>query len=97
MLEASSQDPDHVLAPLFAVLDGAVVPYAELIEASRKLAAGLVKQGNSMILSFDEDSRGVWDLEQLTDREAVAFGLWAALRLQTHPTSSGGSTQVDAP
>jgi hypothetical protein len=82
MREASRSGRDDVLAPLFAVLDGAVVAYTELIYAGRKIAGGLVGHGKPMILSDDDDSPGVWDLERLTDREAVVFGLWVAMRLR---------------
>jgi hypothetical protein len=82
MLEPSRSSRNDLLSPLFAVLDGAVVSYAELVEAGRRLAGGLVKRGKPMILSDDEDSLGVWDLERLSDREAVTWGLLVALEVR---------------
>jgi hypothetical protein len=65
---------EEVLRPLLAAMDGEPVPYSELVEAGRMLAAVLVTHRLPVILNSD----GVWDLEQLTDAEAVAWGMWVA-------------------
>jgi len=64
--------------PLLAVIDREPVPFSELVEAGRKLAAVLVTHRLPVILNSDGPWSGVWDLEKLTDSEAVAWGMWVA-------------------
>jgi hypothetical protein len=64
--------------PLLAVIDREPVPFSELVEAGRKLAAVLVTHRLPVILNSDGPWSGVWDLEKLTDSEAVAWGTWVA-------------------
>ena len=74
-------DPkEEVLRPLLAAMDGEVVPYRELVEAGRMIAAVLVTHKLPVILNSDGPWSGVWDLERLTDDEAVAWGMWVAKR-----------------
>jgi hypothetical protein len=58
---------EEVLRPLLAAMDGEPVPYSELVEAGRMLAAVLVTHRLPVILNSDGPWSGVWDLEKLTD------------------------------
>ena len=69
---------EEVLRPFLAAMDGEPVPYGELVEAGRKIAAVLVTHKLPVILNSDGPWSGVWDLERLTDSEAVAWGMWVA-------------------
>jgi hypothetical protein len=71
---------EEVLRPLLAAMDGERVPYGELVEAGRMIAAVLVNHRLPVILNSDGPWSGVWDLEQLTDDEAVAWGMWVATK-----------------
>ena len=72
---------DHeVLAPLLALLRGEPVPYVDLVAAGRKLAGALVRGDRPLSVSTDGPWAGVWNLEELTDGEAVAWGMWVATR-----------------
>jgi hypothetical protein len=64
----------EVLGPLLAAMGGKPVPYGALVEAGRKIAAVLVTHRLPVILNSDGPWSGEWDLEQLTDEEAVAWG-----------------------
>jgi hypothetical protein len=44
------------------------------------IAAVLVTHRLPVILNSDGPRSGVWDLEQLTDGEAVAWGMWVATK-----------------
>jgi hypothetical protein len=44
------------------------------------IAAVLVTHRLPVILNSDGPWSGVWDLEQLTDGEAVAWGMWVATK-----------------
>ena len=72
-----------ILAPFLAVLRGAVVPYGELVGAGRMIAGALVAKGKPVAVCMDAHWAGVWDLEQLTDGEAVDWGLWVATQAST--------------
>jgi hypothetical protein len=72
-----------ILAPFLAVLRGAVVPYRELVRAGRMIAGALVSQGKPVAFCMDTHWAGVWDLERLTDSEAVDWGLWVATQAST--------------
>jgi len=72
-----------ILAPFLAVLGGAVVPYRELVGAGRMIAGALVAQGKPLAVCMDTHWAGVWDLERLTDGEAVNWGLWVATQAST--------------
>jgi hypothetical protein len=63
---------------LVTFLEGKPVPYQELVAAGRRLAQALVSRGHSIILCGESEWVGVWDLERLTDGEAVDWGLWVA-------------------
>jgi hypothetical protein len=73
-------DRREVLAPLLAAMDGKVVPHADLVEAGRQLAAALVAHGHPVTLIEDGPWAGVWELDRLTDDEAVAWGTWVATK-----------------
>jgi hypothetical protein len=77
---AGQNTQGDIIQPFLAVLEGTVVPYTELVNAGRMIAAALVAQGKPLAVSTDPDWAGVWDLERLTDREAVEWGLWVATR-----------------
>jgi hypothetical protein len=68
------------LQPFLDVLAGAPVPYRDLIAAGRSIADALIARGRTVSISGDDHWAGVWDLERLTDREAVGWGLWVAYR-----------------
>ena len=72
-----------ILTPFLAVLGGAVVPYHELVRAGRMIAGALVAQGKALTFCMDTHWAGVWDLERLTDGEAVDWGLWVATQANT--------------
>jgi hypothetical protein len=71
-------DRREVLAPLLAAMDGKEVPRAELVEAGRKLAGALVAHGHPVTLIGSGPCTGVWELDRLTDDEAIAWGMWVA-------------------
>lgn len=66
------------LRPLLAFLEGKPVPYQEMVAASRQLAEALVSRSHSIILIGEGEYAGIWDLERLSDCEAVDWGLWVA-------------------
>jgi hypothetical protein len=67
-----------VLEPFLSVLDGRAVPCRDLITAGRRIADALVAQGWPVVLCGESHWAGVWDLERLTDGEAVDWGFWVA-------------------
>src|ERR671919_196444 len=69
---------EEVLRPLLAAMDGEPVPYSELVEAGRMIAAVLVTHRLPVILNSDGAWSGVWDLEQRPEEEAVAWGMGVA-------------------
>jgi hypothetical protein len=71
-----------LLAPFLECLDGKPTPKADLVTAGRKLARGLILRDRPVILSGDGPWAGVWDLERLTDDEAVAWGLRVATKVR---------------
>jgi hypothetical protein len=71
-----------LLGPFLQCLDGEPTPQANLVVAGRKLAWGLILRGRPVILSGDGPWAGVWDLERLTDLEAVAWGFWVATKVR---------------
>jgi hypothetical protein len=74
------------LRPLFAFLEGKPVAYLELVAAGRSLAHSLISRGVSTIACDEDEWAGVWDLERLTDADAVDWGLWVAKKAR--PTKS---------
>jgi hypothetical protein len=66
------------LRPLLAFLDGKPVPYQEMVAASRQLAEALVSRSHTIIIIGEGEYAGIWDLEQMSDGEAVDWGLWVA-------------------
>lgn len=72
----------EALRPFLTVLDGDPVPHAELVAAGRRMAGALVAHGRPVTLCADDRWAGVWDLERLTDDEAVAWGLWVAMKVR---------------
>jgi hypothetical protein len=77
--EASRRD---ILRPFFSALEGGPAPYGELVASGRMLAQALVTSGRPISICEDNHWAGVWDLERLTDDEAVAWGLWVAMKAQ---------------
>jgi hypothetical protein len=77
-------DRNEVLEPLFAVLGGRFVPYEDVVNASRKVAAALISRGKPFSLCGEGSWAGVWALERLTDDEAVVWGVWVATRIRGH-------------
>jgi hypothetical protein len=71
-----------VLEPFLGVLEGSIVPYTELVDAGRMIARAMVALGRPIVISTEDTWAGVWDLERLTDREAVAWGFWVVSRLE---------------
>jgi hypothetical protein len=67
-----------VIEPFVRVLEGRPVPYGDLVRGGRMLAGALVARGKTLAVSTDEPWAGVWDLEHLTDSEAVEWGLCVA-------------------
>jgi hypothetical protein len=47
------------------------------------IAGALVAQGKTLTFCMDTHWAGVWDLERLTDGEAVDWGLWVATQAST--------------
>jgi hypothetical protein len=74
-------DRSEVLRPFLSALEGREVPYSELVEAGRRIAAVLVDHGRPVTLCGDGPWAGVWDLERLTDDEAAAWGMWVASKV----------------
>ena len=70
-----------LLQPLMNALEGKPVPHSELVQAARLVAAALVTHGRPVAMSEEGPWAGVWDLERLTDDEAVAWGMWVATRV----------------
>jgi hypothetical protein len=73
-------DRGAILQPFLTVLKGTPVPYSELVAGGRSIAGALVARGRTVAISGDDHWAGVWDLERLTDAEAVDWGLWVAYR-----------------
>jgi hypothetical protein len=75
-------DRRELLGPLKAALEGQAVPHDELVRAGRMIAAALVKHCRPVTICGDGPWAGVWDLERLTDDEAVAWGMWVATKVR---------------
>jgi hypothetical protein len=73
-----------LLAPFLECLEGKPTPKADLVTAGRKLALGLVLRDRPIVVCGDGPWAGVWDLEKLTDSEAVSWGLCIATKVR-HP------------
>ena len=73
------------LQPFLAALDGTPVPRAELVAGGRKIAQVLIAYGRPVTLCADDHWAGVWDLERLTDDEAVFWGFWVAMKAGPPP------------
>jgi hypothetical protein len=71
----------EVLGPFLTALDGTPVPYAELVAGGRRMAEVLVEHGRPVTICTDGPLAGVWDLERLTDEEAVAWGFGVAMKV----------------
>jgi hypothetical protein len=50
------------------------------VSAGRRMAGALVAHGRPVSLCDESQWAGVWDLEKLTDGEAVDWGLWVATK-----------------
>jgi hypothetical protein len=72
----------EALKPFLTVLDGIPVPRTELVAGGRRMAEILVAHGRPITLCPDDHWAGVWDLERLTDDEAVSWGLWVAMKIR---------------
>jgi hypothetical protein len=81
-VERGAAERGDVLEPFLGVLEGSIVPYAELVHAGRLIARAMVALGRPIVISAEDTWAGVWDLERLTDREAVAWGFWVVSRLE---------------
>jgi hypothetical protein len=68
----------EALGPFLTVLDGTPVPHAELVAGGRRMVA----HGRPLTLCADDHWAGVWDPERPTDDEAVAWGLWVAMKVR---------------
>jgi hypothetical protein len=73
-------DSGDVLQPFLTVLEGGLVSYRDLVSAGRRMAGALVAHGRPVSLCDESQWAGVWDLEKLTDGEAVDWGLWVATK-----------------
>jgi hypothetical protein len=73
-------DSGDVLQPFLTVLEGGLVSYRDLVSAGRRIAGALVAHGRPVSLCGESHWAGVWDLEKLTDGEAVDWGLWVATK-----------------
>jgi hypothetical protein len=69
-------DRGDVLAPFLSVLDGRAVPYRDLVSAGRRLRMPLWPRRWPVVVCGESHWAVVWDLERLTDGEAVDWGLW---------------------
>jgi hypothetical protein len=67
---------------LVRALEGEPVPYAEVVRSGRLIAAALVAAGRPLSVVRDGPWAGVWDLEELTDEEAAAWGMWVATKVR---------------
>jgi hypothetical protein len=86
-VEQEPLSPDSVghptlLHPFLQCLDGKPTPKVDLVMAGKKLARGLILRDRPVILCGEGPWAGVWDLERLTDSEAVAWGLWIATKVR---------------
>jgi hypothetical protein len=70
-----------LMQPLVKALEGKPVPHIEVVRSGRLIAAALVKYGRPISIAGDGPWAGVWNLEQLTDEEAAAWGMWVATRV----------------
>jgi hypothetical protein len=70
------------LKSFLEALEGTPVPRRELVAAGHQMAQVLVAHGRPVILTGHGRWAGVWDLERLTDDEAVAWGIWMARRVR---------------
>jgi hypothetical protein len=86
-MSSRQTDRGDPLRPLLAFLNGKPVPYQEMVAASRQLAEALVSRNHSIILIGEGEYAGIWDLEQMSDGEAVDWGLWVAAKSER---ASGG-------
>jgi hypothetical protein len=76
------------LGSILAFLDGTPTPAPDLVSAGRTLARARIGRGRPVIVCGDGAWAGVWDLEQLTDTEAVTWGLWIAMKVRRVQTPS---------
>jgi hypothetical protein len=74
--------PSTLLASFLEWLEGKPTPKADLATAGRKLARALILRDRAIVVCGDGPWAGVWDLEKLTDSEAVAWGLWIATKIR---------------
>jgi hypothetical protein len=79
----------EVLGPFLAALRGSPVPYSDLVQAGRMVAAVLVAHGRPISVCGDGPWAGVWDLERLTDDEAVIWGMWVATKVRATRPEEG--------
>jgi len=94
MTHIHANRPD-TLRPFRALLDGIPVPLAELVAGGRRMAEVPVAHGRPVTLCADDHWAGVWDLELLTDDEAVSWGLWVVMK--TRPSHDRGGRGTGAP
>jgi hypothetical protein len=77
---------ENLTQALTKALRGEPVPYTDVVHSGRLIASVLVAAGRPISVVRDGPWAGVWDLEELTDAEAAAWGIWVATRLA--PTAS---------
>jgi hypothetical protein len=58
---------EGILDPLLKALEGEAVPRSDMVQASRLVAAALVRNGCPITVSGEGPWAGVWDQERLTD------------------------------
>jgi hypothetical protein len=51
------------------------------------LAAALVSRGKPFSLCADGALAGEWNLERLTDDEALVWGIWVTMRIRGRPSA----------
>jgi hypothetical protein len=79
---ANRKAREEILRPLLSALEGKPIPHAELLRTARLIACVLVDHGRPLSLTVDGPWAGVWDLQRLTDDEAVAWGMWVATKVR---------------
>jgi hypothetical protein len=79
-MSSKQVDRQELLRPFLRAMTGEAVPQAELVRAGRMIANALVKHGRPVTICGDGDWAGVWNLERLTDGEAVAWGMWVTAK-----------------
>jgi hypothetical protein len=72
----------ELLRPFASFLEGEPTQAADMVAAGRILARVLIEHGRPVIVCGDGGWAGVWNLERLTDTEAVSWGLWVTMKVR---------------